>query len=154
MCTWQITFIIQSCSTWCKFFSVSCDPVRVVLRCILPYSGTTWYRVVLYKGNVRTTQLLLHSEQQNKYFPSIGMRDRAWRAINCNQMISLSMPNARCVKRIPQFKTFQSTQNLPSLPLWMHYYFVEWVQRDLWLTSCLMASIGYSISRTQCFTKS
>lgn len=31
----------------------------------------------------------------------------------------------------------------------MHYYFVEWVQRDLWLTYCLMASIGYSISRTR-----
>lgn len=110
---------------------------------VLP--STEWFFMGKYVG---TTQKFLQSEQQTKYFSSIGMRDGAWRVLDSNQIISLLMPNARHAKRVPQLKTFQSTQNPLSLPLWMHYYFVEWVQRDLWLTSCLMTSIGYSISRT------
>lgn len=148
MCTQQIAFIIQSCCMGCKYCPVSCNTVRVVLRHILPSGGTTQYRVIVYGGNMWEQLRPFHTVQQNKYSSCIGMRDAAWRVLDSNQIISPSMPNARLVKRIPQLKTFQSTQNPLSLPLGMHYYFVECIQRDLWLTSCLMASIGYSISRT------
>lgn len=140
-----------------QFNPVACD--GNLLSFLWPSESTPklhfalqWYYLAqsssLWEKHVGTTQTFLYFEQQTKYFSSIGMRDGAWRVLDSNQIISLSIPNARHVKRIPQLKTFQSTQNPLSFPLWMCYYFVEWVQRDLWLTSCLMASIGYSISRT------